>query len=101
MYYLIRLYGVGHIVRDHSAKEESRCRHMDYSFQLAARNHPTAPYVHHPTAQDSRGTLAGTRNSSMGPPRGIDPTTHRIMSRRTTTELHMVLRLCIDCIYVF
>ena len=59
MHYLIRLYGVGHIVRDHCrAREESRCRHyMDYSFQVAARNF----YVHHPTAQDSRGTLAGTR----------------------------------------
>ena len=28
----------------------------------------------------SRGTLAGTRNSSMGLPRWIDPTTHRAIS---------------------
>ena len=47
-------------------------------------------YLHHqqtPTTsedlqihrQDSRGTLAGTSNSSMGLPRGIDPSTHRTM----------------------
>ena len=31
----------------------------------------------------SRGALAGTRNSSMGPPLRIDPTTHRTMSERS------------------
>ena len=31
----------------------------------------------------SRGTLAGTRNISMDPPWGIDPTTHRTMSDRS------------------
>ena len=31
----------------------------------------------------SRGALAGTRNSSMGPPRRIDPTTNRTMSERS------------------
>ena len=31
----------------------------------------------------SRGALAGTRNSSMGPPRRIDPTTYRTMSERS------------------
>ena len=31
----------------------------------------------------SRGALVGTRNSSMGPPWRIDPTTHRTMSERS------------------
>ena len=38
----------------------------------------------------SCGALDGTRNSLMGPPWGIDPTTHRTMIRRSTTELHLV-----------
>ena len=48
------------MVKDHTAIEETRCRHMGYSFRLAARFF----YMHHPT---DRITLAGTRNSSMGP----------------------------------
>ena len=36
--------------------------------------------MHHPT---SRGALAGTRYSSMGPPWRIDPMTHRTMSERS------------------
>ena len=34
--FYLRLYGVGHMAKDHSNNEESR-RHMGYSFQLAAR----------------------------------------------------------------
>ena len=53
------------------AREETRCRHMGYSFRLAARvllyasshrqdnTYPGLCYT-------SRGALAGTRNSSMG-----------------------------------
>ena len=75
---------------------------MGYSFQLAARD----LFMHHSIDRitDSRdylinrGILAGTRNSSMCPLRGIDPTTHRTMSGRSTTELHLAphpfRRLC-------
>ena len=42
----------------------------------------------------SRGTLVGKKNRSMGPPWGIDPTTHRTMSGRSTTELHLALIKC-------
>ena len=35
----------------------------------------------------SRGALAGTKSSPMGPPCVIDPTTHRIISGRSTTIL--------------
>ena len=36
--------------------------------------------TYHGLCYTSRGALAGTRNSSMGPPGRIDPTTHRTMS---------------------
>ena len=39
--FYLRLYGVRHMVQDHSAREETLCRHMGYSFRLVARVHPT------------------------------------------------------------
>ena len=41
------LYGVGHMVKDHSdsEREETDCRHMGYSFRITARFF----YMHHPT----------------------------------------------------
>ena len=37
--FYIQLYGVRHMVKDHSDREENRCRHhMGYSFRLAARD---------------------------------------------------------------
>ena len=55
------------------AREETRCRHMGYSFRLAARVLLYAPShrqdsTYHSLCYTSRGALAGTRNSSMGPP---------------------------------
>ena len=42
--FYLRLYGVGHMVKDHSAREETRCHHyMGYFFRLAARGHIYAP----------------------------------------------------------
>ena len=35
--FYLRLYGVRHMVEDHSDREETRCRHMGYSFRLTAR----------------------------------------------------------------
>ena len=32
----LRLYGVIHMVKDHSDSEETRCRHMGYSLRLTA-----------------------------------------------------------------
>ena len=54
-------------------REETRCRHIGYSFRLAARVLLYAPShrqdnTYHGLCNTSRGTLAGTRNSSMGPP---------------------------------
>ena len=52
---------------------ETRCHHMGYSFRLAARVLLYAPShrqdsTNHGLCYTSRGALAGTTNSSMGPP---------------------------------
>ena len=52
---------------------ETRCRHMGYSFRLTARVLLYAPShrqdsTYHGLYYTSRGALAGTRNSSVGPP---------------------------------
>ena len=44
-------------------------------------HHPTDRITH--TAAFVTPALAGTRNSLMCPPRRIDPTTHRTMSKRS------------------
>ena len=78
--FYLRLYGVGHIVM--IVREYTRCRH---SFRIKARIFLYAPSHRHACTYyglcyTSRGVLTETRSSSMGPPRGIDPTTHRTMS---------------------
>ena len=69
-------------------REETRCRHMGYSFRLTARVLLCAPSqrqdnTYHDLCYTSHGALAGTRNSSMGPPWRIVSTTHRTMSERS------------------
>ena len=54
-------------------RKETRCRHIGYSYRLTARVLLYAPShrqdnTYHSLCYTSRGTLAGTRNSSMGPP---------------------------------
>ena len=54
-------------------RKETRCRHIGYSFRLAARVLLYAPShrqdnTYHSLCYTSRRALAGTRNSSMGPP---------------------------------
>ena len=54
-------------------RNETRCRHIGYSYRLAARVLLYAPShrqdnTYHDLCYTSRGALAGTRNSSMGPP---------------------------------
>ena len=53
-------------------RKETRCRHIGYSYRLAARVLLYAPShrqdnTYHSLCYTSRGALAGTRNSSMGP----------------------------------
>ena len=54
-------------------RKETRCRHIGYSNRLTARVLLYAPShrqdnTYHSLCYTSRGALAGTRNSSMGPP---------------------------------
>ena len=54
-------------------RKETRCRHIGYSYRLTARVILYAPShrqdnTYHSLCYTSRGALAGTRNSSMGPP---------------------------------
>ena len=54
-------------------RKETRCRHIGYSCRLTARVLLYAPShrqdnTYHGLSYTSRGALAGTRNSSMGPP---------------------------------
>ena len=54
-------------------RKETRCRHIGYSYRLAARVILYAPShrqdnTYNGLCYTSRGALAGTRNSSMGPP---------------------------------
>ena len=76
-------------------RKETRCRHIGYSFRLTARVLLYAPShrqncTYHGLCYTSRGALAGTRNSSMGPPhegsirRPIAPWANAL-----TTELHL------------
>ena len=79
------------MVKDHSDSkrgEETCCCHMGYSFRLAARVLLYAPShrqdsTYRSLCYTSRGALAGTRKSSMGPPWRIDPTTQRTMSEHS------------------
>ena len=54
-------------------RKETRCRHIGYSYRLTARVLLCAPShrqdsTYHGLCYTSRGALAGTKNSSMGPP---------------------------------
>ena len=76
-------------------RKETRCRHIGFSYRLAARVLLYAPShrqdsTYHGLCYTSRGALAGTRNSSMGPShegsirRPIAPWANAL-----TTELHL------------
>ena len=73
-------------------RKETCCRHIGYSFRLTARALLYAPShrqdsTYHGLCYTSRGALAGTRNSSMGPPWMINPTTHHTMSENSYHEV--------------
>ena len=71
----LRLYGITHMVKDHSDSERGNLllHYMGYSFQLTSSVLLYAPShkqdsTYHSLCYTSRGILAGTRNSSIGPP---------------------------------
>ena len=63
-HFILWLYGIGYMVKDHSDSERG------YSFQLAARvllyaSSHRQDNTYHSICYTSRGALAGTRNSSI------------------------------------
>ena len=80
----------GYMVKNHSASERGNplpphglllpiSSNVCFLYAPSLRQDNT----YHGLCYTSRGGLAGTRNSSMGSPRKIDPTTHRTMSERS------------------
>ena len=72
-------------------RKETRCRHIGYSYRLTARVLLYAPShrqdnTYHSLCYTGRGALAGTRNSSMGPP-------HEGSIRRPTAPCANILPL--------
>ena len=65
--FYLRLYGVGHMVKDHSDSERgTRCRHICYSFRLATRvilyaSSHRQDNTYHDLCYTSRGTLEGRK----------------------------------------
>ena len=94
--FYLRLYGVRHMIKDNSDSEKGNpLPPHSYSLRLTARVLLYAPShrqdsTYHSLCYTSRGALAGTRNSSMGPPhegsirRPIAPWMNAL-----TTELHL------------
>ena len=83
-------------------RKETRCRHIGYSFRLAARVLLYASShgqynTYHVLCYTSRGALAGTRNSSMCPPWRIDPTIRRTTSERSYHGVTSRSYLMEDC----
>ena len=73
--FYLRLYGVRHMVKDHSDSERGNPLppHGLLFFRLTARvllyaSSHRQDNTYHGLCYTSRGTLVGTRNSSMGPP---------------------------------
>ena len=72
--FYLRLYGVRHMVKDHSDSERGNpLPPHGLLFPLAARvllyaSSHRQDSTYHGLCYSSRGALAGTRNSSMGPP---------------------------------
>ena len=74
------------------AREETRCRHIGYSFWLTVRVLLYAPShrqdnTYHGLCYTSRGALPGTKNSSVGPFQ--EGSTRRPTANALTTKLHL------------
>ena len=85
--FYLRLYGVGHMVKDHSDNERGNLLPPHgLLFPISSKGSficHTQDNTYHSLCYTSHGALAGTRNSSMGPPWRIDPTTHHTMSEHS------------------
>ena len=88
------LYGIIHMVKDHSDSERGNPLLPHGLFFLISSKSSficITPHrqdnTYHCLCYTSHGAHAGTKNSSMGPPWRIDPMTHRIMSERSYISL--------------
>ena len=92
--------------------KETRCHHMGYSFRLTARVLLYAPShrqdsTYHGLCYTSRGALAETRNSSMGPPHeGSIRWPIAPWANTLTTEVHLApycvlvaVTYCMGCFF--
>ena len=70
-------------VNDHSDNERGNPLPISSKVFLYASSYHIPHNTYHDLCYTSRGTLAGMRNSSMGPPWNIDSTTHHTMSERS------------------
>ena len=69
-------------------REKTRCRHIGCSYRLAARvllyaSSHRQDNTYHGLCYIRYAVLVGTRNSSIGLPQRIDPTTHRTLSKHS------------------
>ena len=68
-HYILRLYGVRHMVKDHSDSEKgNRLPPHRLLFPINSKDSFINDSTYHGLCYTNRGALAGTRNSSMGPP---------------------------------
>ena len=92
-------------------RKETRCRHIGYSYRLTARVLLYAPFhrqdnTYHGLCYTSGGALAGTRNSSMGPPhegsirRPIAPWANALPLSYVPLQKCDNLRVWFGCIYL-
>ena len=83
--FYLRLYGDIHMAKDHSNRKETCCHnYMGCSFYL---HQPRQDNTYHGLCYTSCRALAGMRNNTMNPPRGIHPMTLYTMSRCSTISL--------------
>ena len=83
------LYGVRHMVKDHSDSERGNPLPPHRLLFLISNMHHHTDRIAHTIAFVTPGALAGMRNSSVGRPWRMDVTTYRTMSERSTNELHL------------
>ena len=67
--FYLRLYGIGHIVKDHSDRERGNLLLPNrLLFPISSKVFFTQDSTYHSLCYTSCGALAGTKNNSVGPP---------------------------------
>ena len=90
--FYLRLYGIRHMVKDHSYSEKGNPLLPARVILYAPSHRQDSKY--HGLCYTSRGALAGTKNSSMGPPHeGSIQWPIAPWANALTTELHLAPRI--------